>query len=408
MNRSERKADIMRDFTRFTEDQSYRWVADSFGKLPPDQVGGSRKEPVLADTGVFLQPDGSNYVKLFYPQADEVIFAVGPDRYPLEKKDGGFFEGTIPWPEDDVSKRGRKNIKVIVDGREAFEPRIPAFFRGDQVSNYIDIPEDDWDMYFLKKVPHGSVSYELYWSREIQDWRRCMVYLPAEYRHNTDKSYPVLYLHHGGGENETTWMFGGKAPLILDNLIAKGRAEPFIIVTNYNLPRFTTDAATRVDQFRQGMDEFCRILLNDCIPFIEREFRVKPDKWHRATAGLSYGCMVTSFTGFGHPEVFGNIGLISGGLRCKDYEPLLENNHHLDWLRGGAEQVMKEYRLIYRSHGTIEYSDNSNDHIEDDAFLKEQGIYDLPIFVRDWFEGGLHDWDSFSKGFCGLAQHLWK
>lgn len=59
----------MKDFTRFTEDQSYRWVADSFGMLPPDQVGGSRKEPVLEDTGVFLQADGSNYVKLFYPDA---------------------------------------------------------------------------------------------------------------------------------------------------------------------------------------------------------------------------------------------------------------------------------------------------------------------------------------------------
>lgn len=402
----------MADFKKFAENKYYHCVADHFDNLPPERMGGTRECPVLVETGAFLQSNGDILFRLFYPDANQIYIEISrsPDNkiVPLEKKENGVFEGVFPYPAGETDFIGKRNITVYVDGLAVISPRIPTYFRSGKISNYVDIPDPEWDDYLIKNVPHGTLSYEIYWSEVVGDWRRCMVYTPAEYRHNPDKKYPVLYLHHGGGENETSWMFAGKAPQIMDNLIAEGKAVPFIIVTNYNAPRFTTDGEHRVDEYREGMEEFCQILLKDCIPFIEREYRVIGDKWHRATAGLSYGCMVTSYTGFGHPEVFGNMGLISGGLRCRDYAPILEDNHHLDWLIGGAEQVAKEYKLIYRSHGTVEFSDHSNDHIEDEAFLKANGILDLPCVVREWFPGGKHEWDSFGKGLAGFAKQAFK
>jgi enterochelin esterase family protein len=186
----------------------------------------------------------------------------------------------------------------------------------------------------------------------------------------------------------------------MDNLIAEGRAVPFIVVTNENMPKLPSDGT-------HGMEGYESLLLNDCIPFIEGEYRVKKDKWSRAIAGNSYGCMVTSFVGFRHPERFGALGLLSGGIRCKDIWPAFEQNHHLDWLKGNAAAVGAAYRLIYRCHGTVELHD-SPDHVQDDAFLKENGISDLPCYVREFFPGGRHEWDTFGKDFAGFAARAFK
>ena len=117
--------------------------------------------------------------------------------------------------------------------------------------------------------------------------------------------------------------------------------------------------------------------------------------------------MVTSFTGLGHPEVFGNVGLISGGLRCKDYAPKLEDNHHFDWMKGNNQAFLDAYKLVYRSHGTVEFHD-STDHVEDEAFLESEGILNLPNFHREWLEGGRHQWDTFGKGFAGFAKLVFR
>lgn len=400
----------MSDFEKFINNGYYSFTADHFGKLEPEKMGGTREFPIVAETGAFLMPNGDTMFRLYYPGAETVSIAFGrpPEGFelPLENKGGGLFEGVFPYPSDSAYT-GKRNINVMLDGKKVVSKRIPTFFRSGGLSNYVDIPDPSWDDYLIKDVPHGTVSYEIFWSETMNDWKRCMVYTPAEYRHNTEKSYPVLYLHHGGGEDETTWVFGGKANFILDNLIAEGKAEPFIFVCNDVSPVFSLDGSRRAQEFREGMENTCRMLINDCIPFIEREYRVIPDKWHRATAGLSYGCMVTSYTGFGHPEVFGSLGLISGGLRCRDFAPVLSDNHHIDWLKGGADKVAEAYRLIYRSHGTVEFHD-FEDHPEDEQFLADNGILDLPIFVREWFEGGRHEWDTFGKGFAGLAKHLFK
>lgn len=391
----------MAAFADFISDRAYRCTADAF-VYRKQMVGGTRTEPVMEDTGAFLQENGDVLFRLYEPAATEIEleWIAGHDREKmrLTKNDRGFFEGILPYTGD-PKMIGKRTFKLRIDGVEVVHPRIPSIFRGHQMINYVDIPDRSWDDYRVKQVPHGALSYRIYWSETVRDWQRCMVYTPAEYEH-TDREYPVLYLHHGWGENETTWMFGAKVPQILDNLIAEGQAEPFLVVTNENMPRLPSDGT-------HGMDGYASVLLRDCIPFIEREYRVKRDKWNRAIAGNSYGCMITSFLGFGHPELFGNLGLLSGGLRCKDFWPSFEQNHHLDWLCGNAEAVGREYRLIYRSHGDVEYYD-SPDHGQDDAFLREHGIDRLPCYVREFLPGGRHEWDTFGKDFAGFARRVFR
>lgn len=391
----------MDNFSKFAANDAYRCTADSFVRRS-QMIGGTRTDPVLADTGAFLQENGDVLFRLYEPEAAEIEleWIAGHDRetMPLHKQQDGFFEGRLPY-SGDPKMIGKRTFKLRIDGRELVHPRIPTIFRGHQTINYVDIPDPAWDDYLVKDVPHGALAYRLYWSETAGAWQRCMVYTPAEYAH-TDVQYPVLYLHHGWGENETTWMFAAKAPQIMDNLIAGGAAKPFLVVTNENMPKLASDGT-------HGMDGYRRVLLNDCIPFIESEYRVKRDKWSRAIGGNSYGCMITSFIGFAHPELFGSLGLFSGGIRCKDFWPTYEQNHQLDWLTHSPEEVGRAYRLIYRGHGTVEYHD-SPDHVQDDAFLAEHGISGLPCFVREFFPGGRHEWDTFGRDFAGFARHAFQ
>lgn len=344
-----------------------------------------------------------SYHRLFEPDAEtvEIGFMIGHtiEKLSLEKQENGCFEGTLPYSGHPQFK-GKKNIQVLVNGKKRISSRIPAFWRGNALSNYIDVPDPEWEDTMLKKVPHGSLSYELYWSDVLGDYQRCMVYTPAEYRHDLEKRYPVMYLFHGFGENETSWMFGAKVPQIMDNLIAEGKAEPFIVVTNDNMPKLPSDVT-------HGMDTFIDILLKDCIPFIDREFRTIADKWHRGCGGNSYGGMMTSVVGFCHPEVFSHLGIFSGGLRFKDLWTTYEENHHLDWLYDNAEEIEKAYKVLYRGHGTIEYNDIP-DNLEDEAFCRENGIDKLPCYVRSYIQDGLHDWDTFGKEFADFARHAFR
>ena len=391
----------MATFKDFMDNPSCRNTADAH-IWREQMIGGTRTDPVNAKTGAFLQENGDILIRLYEPDAQkiEILWLAGHDRItmPLEKKEGGLFEGVYSYTGDPIMV-GKRTFYVIIDGIRTVYPKIPTIYRGLGPVNYVDIPDLSWDDYLIKNVPHGALSYRTYWSETVQDWLRCMVYTPAEYEH-TDREYPVVYLHHGWGENETTWMFGAKVPQIMDNLIAEGRCVPFIVVTNENMPKLPSDGT-------HGMEGYTKVLLNDCIPFIEKEYRAKTDKWSRAIAGNSYGCMITSRIGFSHPDLFGSLGLISGGIRCKDFWPRFEQNDHLDWLKEDPAAVGKEYRLLYSSFGTVEYYD-SPDHEQDDAFLAEHGISDLPCWVQRKFEGGRHEWDSFGKGFAGFAELLFR
>lgn len=178
----------------------------------------------------------------------------------------------------------------------------------------IEIPEKGVDYYKPKNVPHGLVSESWYYSKVRNEWRHCFVYTPAGYDKNASKKYPVLYLQHGMGENETSWANQGKMNFIMDNLIAEGKAVPMIVVMDSgNIEVFRTAPGESPNEARAKFGaDFTQILLTEIIPHIESNFRVYTDRENRAMAGLSWGGLQTFNITLNNLDKFAYIGGFSG------------------------------------------------------------------------------------------------
>lgn len=204
--------------------------------------------------------------------------------------------------------------QVIIDGVSTADPNGKPFFGMGKWVSGIEIPEEGVDYYSIKDVPHGQISQSWYYSDIRKEWRRCIVYTPAEYDKNPQKRYPVLYLQHGMGENETSWANQGKMNFIMDNLIAEGKAKPMIVVMdNGNIEVFRTNRGESPDQARRRFGgEFPEILVKEIIPHIDANFRTLTDRDNRAMAGLSWGGLLTFNTTLNNIDKFAYIGGFSG------------------------------------------------------------------------------------------------
>jgi enterochelin esterase family protein len=204
--------------------------------------------------------------------------------------------------------------QIIIDGVSTADPDGKPFFGMGRWVSGIEIPEAGVDYYSVKNVPHGLVSSSQYYSDIRKEWRRCLVYTPAEYDRNPDRKYPVLYLQHGMGENETSWASQGKMNFIMDNLIAEGKARPMIVVMdNGNIESFKLNPGeSREDAMRRFGGEFPSILVNEIIPHIQSNFRTLTDRENRAMAGLSWGGLLTFNTTLNNIDKFAYIGGFSG------------------------------------------------------------------------------------------------
>ena len=226
------------------------------------------------------------------PGAQEVGVDICGKVYPMTR------EGDGPWSvTTDPLEPGFHYYFLVVDGFRASDPSCPHYYGCGTDASAVDIPEAGVDFYLDRDVPHGDVRLERYWSPSLKAWRTCRVYVPAEYDSHPRRRYPVLYLQHGGGEDETGWSRQGKTGAILDNLIADGKAVPMLVVMDYG-----------------QAGDFSQILLNETIPFIDGRFRTKADARHRAMAGLSFGGGQSWSIGLKHPEVFSSIGIFSSGM----------------------------------------------------------------------------------------------
>ncbi len=162
--------------------------------------------------------------RVMAPQAQSVTVSLGGNT-PLTKGEDGAWVGTTP-PLDE----GFHYYTMNIDGASVPDPGSLFFYGANRWGSAIEIPAKDEDFYALKNVPHGQLRQTLYFSKSTNTTRRCFVYTPPDYDKNPTKRYPVLYLQHGAGEDETGWGSQGRAGLIMDNLIAAGKAKPFIIV----------------------------------------------------------------------------------------------------------------------------------------------------------------------------------
>jgi enterochelin esterase family protein len=305
------------------------------------------------------------------PKATFVGLDIAGKIYEMTKDENGVWTGTSA-PQDE----GFHYYQLNIDGASVPDPGSKYYYGASRWGSGIDIPAADESFYTVKNVPQGSINEVYYWSTVQEKMRHGYIYLPNEYYTNPTKKFPVLYLQHGMGENETGWSAQGKTGIIMDNLIAEGKAVPFIIFMDNGLdtrrsgdpdpaemrrpgfggPRPGGPQGQRPDGPRPGgprpggfgnfFEAFQQILLTDIIPMVEKNYRVIADTEHRAMAGLSMGGMQTRGITLANPTTFAYVGMFSGGTfsvdDLKDAADFKKTNKVLFMSAGGKETRMAE------------------------------------------------------------------
>ncbi len=361
---------------------------------PPDPLSGY---PVQTD-GEILD-NGDLVLRYYAPEGKEMYATVGGynrmARVEMTKREDGVFEGTLPY---DPEMAGFRRVNFFMDGTKVINTKMMASAGGHQFANHIELPDPEVPYILLKDVPHGTLSFEVYYSSTVGEWERCMVYTPPCYHEGGE--YPVLYLQDGALGSELTWMFCTKVPYIMDNLIAAGECKPFLVVTNDTMIQMPYEKKS-VDNF----DGFDGTLIRDCIPFMESKYRVRKDKWGRALAGFSLGSMQTSCIGLSHPETFGSLGIFSGYLRRRDSHPNYDQNPYLENLKQPGF-LDENYQLVYRCMGDLD--GNFNEFLEDDEFLKECGADQASCYIRKVYPDCIHDINAERRQYYDFAKLLFR
>ena len=351
-------------------------------------VVGVITEPVSASTNLDgrefpkIYPDLSVEFDVAAPEAKAVSVDICGTVYPLNKRDDGSWRGMT-----EPLEPGFHYYYLVVDGVRLPDPNSTLFFGSGVESSCIEIPEAGVDFYLEKDVPHGEVRMQRYWSPSLNQWRVCYVYVPAEYLQNGDKRYPVVYIQHGGGEDETGWFRQGRTDIIMDNLIAAKKAVPMLVVADYG-----------------QAGNFEKILLEETIPMIDKNYRTIPDPKHRAMCGLSFGGGQSWSIGLKHPEVFSSIGVFSsgmfGGVGAGAYAPFSVESQ-LPELLADPDAFNAAHDVFYISCGEgdprIEHTRNAAEAI------KAAGA---DVIFKSW--PGAHEWQPWRKSLHEFAQLLFK
>ena len=343
-----------------------------------------------------VNSQGAVRAQLRAPQANSVQLDIGGRRYEMVKDENGVWTGTSE-PQD----VGFHYYQLNVDGASVPDPGTIYFFGAGRWGSGIEIPSADMDFWQVKNVPQGALEEKYYWSKATESMRHCFVYLPAEYQKNPNKKYPVLYLQHGNAEDENGWGSQGHTAQILDNLIAEGKAVPFIVVIDYGqsqnihlvgqyapAPQPAPQPAQQGQrQANTGPDAFQVVLLTDIIPMVEREYRVIADAQHRALAGLSMGGMQTRRITIANPTTFAYVGQFSGGtISVEDVQ--------------GAAGFKQTNKLVFMSSGSKE-----NPRVMEAAeALKGIGMNAVGYIS----EGTAHEWHTWRRSLYQFAQLLFK
>lgn len=300
--------------------------------------------------------------------------------------DGAWYGHTRPLDQ------GLHYYSIKIDGAEVPDPNSHYFFGSGRWGSAVEIPASDRDFYALKNVPHGQLREVHYFSKSTDKVRRIFVYTPPDYDKDPARRYPVLYLQHGGGEDETGWGRQGHTGLIMDNLIAEGKSKPFLIVMEnggVGGPRPTNAPPAGAGPGAGGRGAFNfsgfeKIVIEDLIPYIDANFRTIAKQEQRAMAGLSMGGMQTRSIAPAHLDTFSHIGVFSGGS--------IAATNITDLAKFKAA-----VKLVFISYGSKELGTNrvsggrggfGGDPKENTAALKAAGInavfYESPDTAHEW------------------------
>ena len=327
------------------------------------------------DIGYEILPDGRVFVRVKAPSASEVVIDRFGTLYPLQRGAGDLWEATL-----DLG-RGFLYFFLKIDGADVLSPAFPIGYGCCRPMHFFDIPipGEEWDA--MEGIRHGSVTRHYFHSSVTGKHEICLVYLPPAY--DVSRVYPVLYLQHGYGENETGWIYQGHAGRIADTLLAEGSMKEMIIVMANGMPQIS-DGKRDPEQVNQ---RFLRMFLSDLMPFIEEHYPVRKDPAGRAMAGLSMGSYQTSLLTLTRPELFQYAGLFSGFLSAPWDEE--GKGSHLALL-DEPERFRQSFRVFYRAMGTEDlYFDK---FLRDDALLAGKQVK----MIRKTYPGG-HDWSVWRR-----------
>jgi enterochelin esterase-like enzyme len=357
-----------------------------------------------------IDSTGRALIRIKAPEATKVRlnFWSGP-KVDMEKQADGFWSFTTP-----PLVPGLHYYVINVDGADAIDPGSRAFFGGSRYASAIEIPEPGSTYYSIQGVPHGQVREVWYESKVTGSWRHAMVYLPPDYDSQPKKRYPVLYLQHGGGEDETGWIRQGRANFILDNLIAAGEAKPMIIVMAYGYARRAGTAAPvltgpsmATPQGAQARNEMAKTFEDDVtqalIPFVDRTYRTVADRDHRAMAGLSMGGFQTFHITLKHLDKFSHIGGFSGAAGLlEDRKPDLKTD--FDGAFADSSAFNKKVHLLYLGVGTAE-AERFTTRIRG----LHQALTDGGIEHVYWESPGTdHEWQTWRRNLKDFASRIFR
>jgi len=354
-----------------------------------------------------VNSEGRVKFRIVAPKAQSVGVSFRDGGAFTKGEDGAWTGYTRPLDE------GFHYYTINIDGADVPDPNSHYFYGAGRWGSAVEVPAHDADFYALKGGPHGQLREIYYWATSSNTNRHAFVYTPPDYDKDPGKRYPVLYLQHGAGEDETGWGSQGHAGQIMDNLIAEGKARPFIIAMEFGGNPFggprrtnagpaaagaTNNAAGGPPRGNFNFSAFEKVLIDDFIPFMDGNFRTIADQPHRAMAGLSMGGMQTRMITLAHLDTFSHIGVFSGGSIAVT---------NISDMAKFKEKV----KLVFVSYGSRELGGNraggrgfGGDPKVNVAALKEAGINS--VFYKS--PNTAHEWQSWRRSLHEFAPLLFK
>jgi len=282
-----------------------------------------------------ILPDGKAIFRIKAPEAHKVQLDLGK-KYDMLKNAEGVWEATT-----DSLSEGFHYYSLIIDGVAVCDPASETYYGMGRMASGFEVPFKGDDYYTIKNIPHGDTRIKRYYSDVLNAWRTFYLYTPPGYDENTAEKYPVLYILHGGGEDQRGWATQGKTDLILDNLIVQKKAVPMVVVmVDGNMPAGGFG--------EESLKLFERELKQAVIPFVEKNFRVKTDANSRALAGLSMGGLQTLHAGVKNTEMFAYLGVFSSGWWAN--QPSLANPQY-DFMKANAEKINSNLKQFWIAMG---------------------------------------------------------
>lgn len=337
-----------------------------------------------------ILPNGKAIFRVKAPEAQKVQIDLGK-KYDLAKDQDGIWKATT-----DSLSEGFHYYSLVIDNVAVADPSSKTFYGMGRYASGIEVPFAGDGYYAMKDVPHGEIRIQSFFSKVTNSWRRVFIYTPPGYDKNQNEKYPVLYILHGGGEDESGWSMQGKTNFILDNLIAEGKAKPMIIV----MPDANIGPAGFGSFGTRNLQMFDKELKESVIPFTESNFRVKKDAANRALAGLSMGGIYTLHTGVQNSDMFSSLGVFSSGWILPSLQEVADSEYK--FMNDNKEKINSNIKNFWISMGGKEDIAYKNCQVMMKK-LDELGIR----YSYSEYPGG-HTWPVWRNNLYNFAQMLFK